>query len=50
VKKLKKNKNNFFDEEKEGEENDKIYKKKIQKIDDSFQLNYGGFIKNNEYN
>jgi len=50
VKKLKKNKNNFFEEEKEGEENDKIYKKKIQKIDDSFQLNYGGFIKNNEYN
>ena len=50
VKKLKKNKNKFFDEEKEGEENDKIYKKKIQKIDDSFQLNYGGFIKNNNYN
>ena len=50
VKKLKKNKNKFFDEEKEGEENDKIYKKKIKKIDDSFQLNYGGFIKNNNYN
>ena len=50
VKKLKTNKNKFFDEEKEGEENDKIYKKKIQKIDDSFQLNYGGFIKNNNYN
>ena len=50
VKKLKKNKNKFFNEEKEGEENDKIYKKKIQKIDDSFQLNYGGFIKNNNYN
>ena len=50
VKKLKKNKKYFFYDKKEGEENDKIYKKNIQKIDDSFQLNYGGFIKNNKFN
>ena len=50
VKKLKKDKNYFYYDKKEGEENDKIYKRNIQKIDDSFQLNYGGFIKNNKFN
>ena len=48
--KLKKNKTlNKYDNEEE-EENDKVYTKQIQKIDDNFQLNYGGFIKMNEYN
>ena len=50
VKKLKKEKRELIFEKKNEEENDKIYKKNIQKIDDSFQLNYGGFIKNNEFN
>jgi CRP-like cAMP-binding protein len=49
VKKLKDNKKDKY-EKKVEEENDKIYKRKIQKIDDSFQLNYGGFIKNNDFN
>ena len=49
VKKLKKEKKNLV-EKKVEEENDKIYKRNIKKIDDSFQLNYGGFIKNNQFN
>ena len=49
VQKLKKEKKNSFDEKSE-EENDKTYKKNIQRINNSFQLNYGGFIKNNKYN
>ena len=36
--------------EKEEEENDKVYKRHIQKINDNFQLNSGGFIKMNDYN
>ena len=48
-KRLKKNKSTpFF--EKEEEENDKVYKRHIQKINDNFQLNKGGFIKMNDYN
>ena len=50
VKKLNKNKKNKFEKKEPEEENDKIYKKNIQKIDNSFQLNYGGFIKNNQFN
>ena len=50
VKRLNKNKKNKFEEKETDEENDKIYKKNIQKIDNSFQLNYGGFIKNNDFN
>ena len=50
VKKIKKSRNELIFEKKNEEENDKIYKKNIQKIDDSFQLNYGGFIKNNGFN
>ena len=46
LKKCKSNKNY----EREEEENDKVYKKNIQKIDDKFQLNKGGFIKMNDYN
>ena len=49
VKKLKKEKKNSFKKTIE-EENDKIYKRNIQKINNSFQLNYGGFIKNNQLN
>ena len=49
VQKLKKEKKVSFDKKNE-EENDKIYKKNIQKINKSFQINYGGFIKNNKYN
>ena len=49
VQKLKKEKKNSFDKKSE-EENDKTYKKNIQRINNSFQLNYGGFIKNNKYN
>ena len=50
VKKLNKNKKNKFKKKEPEEENDKIYKKNIQNIDNSFQLNCGGFIKNNEFN
>ena len=46
--KFKKCKSDYFNEEEE--ENDKVYKRNIQKINDSFQLNKGGFIKMNEYN
>ena len=48
-KKFKKKYNKKFEKEEE-EENDKVYRKKIQKIDDNFQLNHGGFIKMNDYN
>ena len=48
-KKLKTKKKNEFFLDKE-EENDKIYKKNIKKIEDKFQLNYGGFIKMNDFN
>ena len=47
--KLKKN-NEKIKIEKEEEENDKVYKRHIQKINDNFQLNKGGFIQMNEYN
>ena len=43
----KKNTDNFFFKD---EENDKIYIKNIQKIDNMFQFNEGGFIKMNDYN
>ena len=50
----KKLKKNFSDpnyvKDDEEEETDKFYKRHIQKIQDNFQLNKGGFIKNNEYN
>ena len=48
-KKLKKSKSTR-QFQKEEEENDKVYKKHIQNINDNFQLNRGGFIKVNEYN
>jgi CRP-like cAMP-binding protein len=48
-KKLKKN-NEKIKIEKEEEENDKVYKRQIQKINDNFQLNRGGFIQMNDYN
>ena len=38
--------NNLFIEE----ENDKVYKKTIQNIDEKFDVNEGGFIKVNEFN
>ena len=43
----KKNKTKLYINE---EGNDKIYKNNIQRINESFDLNEGGFIKNNEYN
>ena len=48
-KRLKK-KNIKINFEKEEEENDKVYKRHIQKINDNFELNSGGFIKMNDYN